>query len=421
MSSQTILELRACGTLADDTRVAAEGTDDWLPLGEALSALKAVNPPARGAETSAKLVSTGKAAGEKAIDHARVFAHRILRSNFIDDQVTELEREHLEEAGVKSPMAQSYLGWRRALLWFSAGLLVVSLLAGLKENLSLLEDGYPFLLRLLLLAAVAAPVVACVFLFKAALDWTKVKRTRSLARLSWFFLFVVPIVLAMIPAAKLMGSDHFTSYAEMQMFGATWGAIMVLTIAPSLLGLFPAIIRSSLTIKTLVPESPMPGWVAAIVAPFYALFFLMILVIAIQVDQFLLSVSMLCFTLAPVFILINAGRLVQPSPEAEAMRTVLEVRRKTVITLGIGMIAGLVWFLGKMEALDLEFLSVVTSDFLVGMFKAAYDRECLMREEGMADTLGQRFADLDTLGLTELRAGEAELLNRIRGRGKGGA
>jgi len=280
-------------------------------------------------------------------------------------------------------------------------------------------------------------VVACVFVFKAGLGWAQVKRTRSLARLAWFFLFVVPILLALIPATKLMGSDHFSSYGESQMFGLMWGSIMVLTIAPSVLGLFPAIIRSSLTIKTLLPESPMPGWVAAIVAPFYALFFLLILVVAIQVDQLLLSLSMLCFTLAPVFVLINTDRLVQPSREADAMKTVLAVRRKTVVAVVVGLVAALLWFLKHMESWDLDFLSVVafvgkllasfliltvvTSDFLLGMFKAAHDRECLMRTEGMVDALGQRFTDLDTLGLTELRAGEAELLDRIRGRGKSGS
>jgi len=436
--SQAVLELLANGTFTDETLIAEDGTNEWVRLGDTAAALRDNLPPvpvAMGAaDASAKLLNTGKEAGQKAIGHAGIFARRILRSNFIDDKVSEPERQQLDESGVHSPMAQIYLGWRRALLWFGAIFLAIALLAGAKGNLEMLRQENPILLKLLLIAVVASPIAACFFLFRAALDWTKVKKTRSMARLSWFFLFVVPIILAMVPANKLVAESHFSSFGERQIFGLMWGSIMVLTIAPSLLGLFPAIIRSSLTIKTLLPESPMPGWVAAIVAPFYALFFLMVLVITIQIDQLMLSLGMLCFALAPVVILIHAGRLLQPAPEAEAIRTVLLVRRKAVLSMSIGLGAVVFWFLNNLDSWNIDFLTVitfvckllvsfmvltvVTSDFLVGMFKIANDRESLLRSGGMSDSLSARFADLATLGLTELRAGEAELLQRIQGLGK---
>ena len=439
--SQTVLELLACGTLADETLIAEDGTNEWVRLGDSVSALRDALPPvpaATGAaDASATLLNTGKQAGQKAIGHAGIFAQRILRSNFIDDKVSELERQQLDESGVHSPMAQIYLGWRRALLWFGAIFLAIALLAGAKGNFEMLEQENPILLKLLLITVVASPVAACFFAFRAALDWTKVKRTRSMARLSWFFLFVVPILLAMVPANKLVGKSHFSSLGEQQMFGLMWGTIMILTIAPSLLGLFPAIIRSSLTIKTLLPESPMPGWVAAIVAPFYTLFFLMVLVITIQIDQLMLSLGMFCFALAPVVILIHAGRLLQPAPEAEAMRTVLSVRRKALLAMSVGLGAVVFWFLSNLDSWNLDFLTVITfvcklvvsfmvltvvsSDFLVGIFKIANDRESLLRSGGMSDSLTGRFADLATLGLTELRAGEAELLQRFQGRRKNGS
>jgi hypothetical protein len=437
ISLQAMLELRACGIITDETRIAESGTDEWVRMGDASIAMRTIPPvPAvMGAtDLSAKLLSNGKQASQKVLGHAGIFAKRILRSNFIDDKVSEPERQQLEQAGVQSPMAQIYLGWRRALLWFGAVFLALGLLAGAEESMEMLDDENPILIKLILIIAVATPIAACFFTFRAVLDWTKVNRTRSMVRLSWFFLFVVPILLALIPVSKLLGGEHFSSLGERQMFGIMWGTIMVLTIAPSLLGLFPAIIRSSLTIKTLIPESPMPGWVAAIVAPFYALFFLIFLVLSIQVGEMMLSLGMLCFALAPLVILMQSGRLVQPAEEAEAIRIVLAVRRKSLLSMLIGLGAVLFWFLQNLDSWNLEFLSVVTfvfrllasftiltvvtSDFLVGMFKIANDREALLRSGGMADALSNRFADLANLGLTELRAGEAELFQRIQGKGR---
>jgi len=454
VSSQVILELHACGTLTDETSIAETGSSEWVRLADAGGDLQPAPPPppmpappgsppppaCQGApeaddsnDASAKLLNTSKQIGRKAYGHARTFAHRIIRSNFIDDKVTEPEWKELNLAGVQSPMAQSYLGWRRALIWFGAVFLSIALLFSIKDNIDMLGYEHPLLFKLLLIAAMLSPMVACFFLFRAALDWTKVKKTRSFARLSWFFLLVVPILLAMVPASKLFSGNHFSSLGERQMFGLMWGTIMLLTIAPSLLGMFPAIIRSSLTIKTLLPESPMPGWVAAIVSPFYALFFIMILIIAIQVDELMLSLSMFCFAVAPAVILMHASRLVQPAPEAEAIKTVTTVRRKAVVAVAIGLGAIFIWFLNNLDDWHFNYrtfitfiskllasfmvLTVVTSDFLIGIFKIANDRETILRSGGMADSLGNRFADLDNLGLTELRAGEAELLQRIQGRG----
>ena len=41
-------------------------------------------------------------------------------------------------------------------------------------------------------------------------------------------------------------------------------------------------IRSSMTLKTLVPESPMTGWAAALVAPLYSIFLLVVFALVNQ-------------------------------------------------------------------------------------------------------------------------------------------
>ncbi|MGD1979654.1 MAG: hypothetical protein PVJ98_09685 [Akkermansiaceae bacterium] len=54
------------------------------------------------------------------VDTAGLFARRILKSNLHSEKVSQHEAEILEKVTppVTSAVAQSYLGWRRALLWF---------------------------------------------------------------------------------------------------------------------------------------------------------------------------------------------------------------------------------------------------------------------------------------------------------------
>ncbi len=364
-----------------------------------------------------------------------MFARRIFRSNFLHaDGATADERGALAAAGVSSPMSQNYLAWRRALLWFGAVSLGFVLIAGLDtrfEGFDAPEN--PGILKFVVVCLFLAEIGACALAVMAALRWTKVASTRSLARFAWLCLFAVPFLLFFVPVGPFIDSELYQPQQKLMMTAGI-GLVYVLTLAPKLLGLFPALIRSSLTLKTLLPESPMPGWIAVVMAPLYALFIAILLVVAAQTEQIMLIISVSALAIAPALIATNAGRLIQPCTEEEAMANIAFVRGKTLFANAIGIGAGVVFAFDlltdkniEIDAMDVLLffmsftatfllLTVVTSDLLVGLFKSAFDRDTAMREAGLADGLDRRFNDLETLGLTQLRAGERELLSSIRKR-----
>lgn len=428
------------GQISLETLVALDGEETWRPLHERQTDLKGLSNNLRLSRTGSKLgeekaahsvIGRGRSLATSLGSHASIFAMRILRSNFLVDDVTPDERLALMRSGIESPQSQNYLGWRRALLWFAGVLLGSAMTIGLKQDLKGIE-GAPKVLQILQVSGIAFSLLACFLAIKAALYWKDVRQTKSMARFSWFCLFVLPLLLALIPVSKLTSRSYFDYEDQRQWLGMAMGAMYVITFLPSLLSLFPALVRSSLTLKTLLPESPMPGWIAVVIAPLYSLFFFLAVVVAVQIDNTLLSISMLAFSLAPLVISWNVNRLVQPSSEPEALAAIRSVRRKTMALMAVGGVVGLLAAFDLLDSMNLEamevtrficklgaaffLMTVVTSDFLIGMFKTAYDRENVMREGELGATLGRRFEDLDALGLTDLRAGERELLQGIRDR-----
>lgn len=441
VSTATLQELRAVGAMTADTRICKEGTEEWLPFDQASS----LEPdPARGEATPPLYTrslpgwrtATAPALHEKVIGNIKVFGRRIAISNFIGEGVTEDERKVLIEAGINSPMSQNYLAWRRALLWFAAATLAIVVVLRIGSYFTDFDE-LPGILQFVMVVLFVAQIATCGLAALAAVRWSRVESTRSLARFSWFCLFLVPLLLFLIPVGRFIGADDFANEQERLGFIATIGILYSLSLLPKLIGLFPALIRSSLTLKTLLPESPMPGWIAVIIAPLYALFLAVVLVVVVQVENLWLSIAIGALTLSPTRIVLCAGRLVQPCDEKQAMANVTQVRRSTWILNGIGLAAGIAFAIEILTKYEnditagniLEFacsiagsfllLTVVTSDLLIGLFKVAFDRERTMRDDGLEDRLQSRFTDLEALGLTDVRAGERELISAIGRKLKG--
>ena len=215
------------------------------------------------------------------------------------------------------------------------------------------------------------------------------------------------------------------------MLMALMGFILLI---PKVIGLFPAVIRSSLSLKSLLPESTMPGWIAVLIAPFYALFFVLLLVIGMQTGEPLLILCLGGLAAAPIMIVTSVNKLVQPCSEEQALQTVRSVRKKITIANLIGVGAGIIYAFTLIKQISLVtsigfvfsilatvfLLTVVTSDMLIGVFKTAFLKENAMRERGLADNLAARFSDMDELGLTTISAGEGKLFKAVKDKVAGG-
>jgi len=108
--------------------------------------------------------------------------------------------------------------------------------------------------------------------------------------LAWAVSLVKPLVIAIVPVRLLLHDtpdmvgpvwlgefpltpDQMASvlqHVELEI-GLAFAAYAVLSMAPIVLAVFPAIIRGGFHAKELLPESPIPGWVIAVTPPLYVI------------------------------------------------------------------------------------------------------------------------------------------------------
>ncbi|MGD1979297.1 MAG: hypothetical protein PVJ98_07890 [Akkermansiaceae bacterium] len=262
----------------------------------------------------------------------------------------------------------------------------------------------------------------------AAIRWHRILQTRTHARLAWFCLFVIPFILGLVPLAYFI--DTRKMGANSAMMSAQFAGLYFVILLPTLLGLFPGIVRSALTLKTMLPESQMPGWVALIIAPLYTLFLATGLVVAAQSQDFLISTTFIAFMAAPVLVILNGRRLIAPNTAEQMMQNMSILKRLIGVAYGIGIGLAVLVALRFLNKVDVSFfdvtgfitsvlgnlflVTVVVSDLLMSLFKEAFSRENELRENNLLDSLTERFENLDEIGLTQLKAGEADLFKGLR-------
>ncbi|MCK5943385.1 MAG: hypothetical protein KAI24_15495, partial [Planctomycetes bacterium] len=195
-------------------------------------------------------------------------------------------------------------------------------------NLALI-DGLQVLLLLVKLAVAALTVMA-------ALRWTRLPSSRSFARFAWIAALGLPLVIASFPWGQLLDFSHLDdgfgqaqSAAAQQQVSVAIGATLLITVAPKLLALFPGIVRSSLTLKTLLPQASAPGWLAVVFAPFLAGFLLLVLSFLSQVQgSAALILGVMCLVAGPVIYVRRARDLVRPHTDDEVGVVVSGVRKQ---------------------------------------------------------------------------------------------
>lgn len=367
------------------------------------------------------------------LDTAALFARRIFRSNLHSEKVSAHEVGVLEKQSppICSPIAQSYLGWRRALLWFGGLCLAVAALIDIPEVYDTFDQRRtPGILKFIAIIFLLSKTGAAGLAILAATRWHQVLPTRTYARFSWICLFVLPLLLGLIPIAYFIDARKMGVNSTLMSF--QFGAVYFILLTPALLGLFPGIVRSALTMKTMLPESQMPGWIALVISPLYALFLAIGLVIAAQAQDFLVSATFIAFIAAPVLVILNGRRLITPTTAAEMMTNMTILKRLISIAYGIGLILSILVALRFLNKIDVSFfdvtrfiatlignlfiVTVVVSDLLLTLFKQAFAGENHLRENNLLSPLAERFESLDEIGLTRLGAGEGDLLKGIRNR-----
>ena len=424
LTVEKIRSLVANGTASRTTRACIAGSTEWAQLELILpEVFNSATVPGAGAVALERLTKAGGLVTEHGSEMAsltKVFARRILRSNFVIEHALPAERAALESASipVHSPMAQNYAAWRRAMLWFSGiGLAVAAIVQVVNSFSSIFgAEGEPTILRLIFTAFTFFLVLAPVLVIRAARRWQELRASRRLARLAWFSLFFGPLLLCFVPLKLLLSKSEYGSDGLATM-GVVYAMFVLAILLPRVFGLFPGILRACLTMRTLVPESPMPGWVCAVLAPLYCLMFAIMVAIALQVGPSLVFYGLLGLLAAPVILFTEVRRLSRPMATEEMNVHVRAVRVRMAIANSIGLVLLLSAasdLFEKVTMLDLAstvcqlignifLLTLVASDFFLGLMKLTFDEDNALRRTPLYAQLEQRFADLAQVRLTDLR------------------
>ena len=355
----------------------------------------------------------------------KAFFKRIVRGNLQEAHALESERQEL--AGAKHPItagpAQDYMVWRRAVMWGAAACLAVTTVFGLIAWINHLSEdmqmaGGP-LKTLVTLLFFTAPT-ATSFMGLAALGWLDVKRSRRLARVAWAVLALTPIALALVPWRSLIsGSGGSPDAMTMANIGVGLYASVILfaKIVPLVLGLSLGIMRSSLILKTLLPESPVPGWTVVVFAPLYCVFFVSMMVWIIQFQGgLLIMLGVACLLVAPIIYLLNTRQLTQPCKPEELGERVLKVRTQAIIATAVGAVFLIASILenaeiGFLDAVQILFtfgagfftILVVASDFILALLQYGYRQGKAFHGSELALALEGKVHELEQVGLDKIR------------------
>tara|TARA_R110002072_G_scaffold243682_4_gene402830 strand:- start:1157 stop:2461 length:1305 start_codon:yes stop_codon:yes gene_type:complete len=384
---------------------------------------------------------------------ARQFVIRAFTADFQREQASPSERAELLTGTrpIADPLAHDYVAWRRAALWVAAVLLSLGVLIALVDysstayqlasasdqgatteqlrqvelqfgsgNLNLLDGLQIFLL--LVKIAVAGLVVF------AAMRWTKVQKSRSFTRWAWLSALIIPLLISAWPWGQYLDFSHLNTrnwggasqqgeFVKQQVSVAI-GAMLLVTVAPKLLALFPGIMRSSLALKTLLPQATAPGWLTVVFAPFLAGFLLLALCFMSQVQgSWVLIAGVLCLVVGPCVYVRRASDLVRPHTDAEVGDVVRGVRRQA---LTFHLVGGLLLFLYFIDLDALPWTTaihllleaaggilltmVAISDITLALLAYSHRQGSAFHSSELVTAHEQRLAALSTAGLTDLDA-----------------
>jgi hypothetical protein len=452
-----IFALIQLGRANAETQACKLGDSQWSALGALLPALfePGARPPLPEEEGGAGDLAAK--AGHFLAEHTgevagltKLFASRILSSNFTTAHASPEERQELEAAAipVKSPMAQNYAAWRRAMLWFSGiGLALAALLTLFGNGSTYFDGSVPKIMRFALVAEFLLLSGGSALVFLAALSWSKISLSRKQARRGWMLGFFGPLLMFLLPFGQLITNYELASMLHKQEGGtealtaaqaeqfvaglkahpeaalglavafALLFAVLALSILiPRIFGIFPGLLRAALTLRTLVPESPLPGYIVALISPLYILLLMILLVIAAQAGSGAAFFGLLSLMGSPILLLLSVRRLSHPMPPEEMNAHLKPLRLKMVCCTMLGLLLLLGAFgenLGKIPAHtiisiiaqlfgSIFVLTVVASDFLLGLMKFSFDQSKALVGTPLYASMEQRYSDLAQVRLTQL-------------------
>jgi hypothetical protein len=177
--------------------------------------------------------------------------------------------------------------------------------------------------------------------------WTNFRLSSRILLIGWAFSFFVLMGFAFCPwewfgeAETDLDPENFSlDTLRMLARDANEGVQYIAMLLPAVLSLIPGIQKACLKVKTLLPESVLPGWFLVAAAPFYSL---LLLVIFIAFYQFAGETSMLAgmllFIAAPFLYIVRADAFTRPLLTEDDIRGMKRAQQMiTIATLLAGIL-----------------------------------------------------------------------------------
>jgi hypothetical protein len=270
-------------------------------------------------------------------------------------------------------------------------------------------------------------IVGIILVLLSAIFWSNLPRSRVLARWGWGIMFLVPVILAFLPVSTLMDFSHIDSEETRKTLVRSLGTLVALSVFVGLgakvVAIFPGVIRSSMALKTLLPESAVPGWIVSLIAPIYMLVLMLLLVTINQIGgSVLLIIGALCLMLGPMVYVVCAKAIVRPH-SAREVSTVVNRIRFLAVSFSLSGIIMVSIFILDLEILELSdvlnfvlsvvgtvlLLTVVVTDLVVNVLKYGYLQGQGFQESQLREMLDRRFRALAEIGKAVAIEGENDL------------
>jgi hypothetical protein len=313
------------------------------------------------------------------VEFLQISLKRAFRLRIDHDQVTPQERRELAEAGITDPALQSFLAWRRSVLFAFATLLVPLIILKAVEVFSTedLGDLKPVLgdamdtLQGLHIAALLVDIAFCALCWHQLRNWTRWRKQRRVIAIGWLAFFLAPFLIFLYPlrsAVALEGGNAEQAKAVGILIGTMFSVQAMMTLAPKAVSLIAGMVRAGIVTKLLFPGTAGPGWLIVLAAPIYALFVYIVMIVPYQVTGsgfFVLAI--LAIITAEYFLGRGGVDLARPMNRPDAIKAVHKVRQGYLIALAIGALFIVVALAELVDQLDFKPVSIVN---LVGTFFA---------------------------------------------------
>jgi hypothetical protein len=289
--------------------------------------------------------------GSQFVSFLKISARRAFRLRIEPNEVLPSERRSLLRASppITDLNLQSFLAWRRSVLFLVACALVPLTIIGLIDALTSTKYKAIFFVKFLPAFAELVFLVVCWTQLKRWAHWRTQRRKLFygwlLFMLTPFIVFIYPLNTIYIELRKQLGS-----VGAMQQIGIdgvykqavlpfVFSMLAMLQLAPKAISLMPGLIRSSMVIKLLFPGSSAPGWLIVIASPMYALLAYVILIIPYQFTGSGWFIAGILGVVAAQSVLARAGfQLAKPQSEEEALIQIKKVRRYYVIVMMVSAV-----------------------------------------------------------------------------------